>query len=217
LLRNIAEDSPRNKENITQILTAFVKSYKAEERKDLPLDVDAAATVLSWLARDLITAKSINWLGILTRGFTGLRPHNCVFDATNVLSDFAVVKSITSKAVTLRWVQGKASWVDERIIPENKFLQWQGLKAKNVDMSGITLKGADLCGAHLKGVDFSNACLEGVWFWYASIKNTNMIGANLEGASFRHAKLRRNDYLFNTIKGAEFTYTDFGKKPRRNS
>ena len=88
--KNLAEDSARNKENIVQLLTAYIKNYKLEEGKDLPQNVDAAARVLSPMVRELIEFKAnsfgpifaaspIAWYGF--RFPKSFRPAQCVFEA----------------------------------------------------------------------------------------------------------------------------------------
>jgi len=169
---NLAEDSPRNKENIVQILTAFIKS--CIKKQSGPQDIQMAARVLSLLTRELIeeTAERAS-------KDNKLRPPECVFEATEQLSDFAE--------------QDFHSRGEEK--SQNEYICWQGLNADWLILDTITLTGSNLSNAHLKGTSFEGAKLAGV----------NLNAAYLEGVRFILASLKEVDFGFAHLEGAVFT------------
>jgi len=164
--KNLAEDSPRNKENIVQILTAFLKSYQPEEGQSLPQDVEAAARVLSKLAREMIEdkAKKLNlflksdfilaWLeqeGFFKILMEILYPPQCVFDATEMISNLSM---------------------------EDKF-PWVGLKADKLILEDMMLRDADLRQSNFKGTSLKRSHLEGTDLYEAYLEGTNLQGISI--------------------------------------
>jgi len=185
--KNLAEDSPRNKENIVEILTAFIKSYQHGAEKNVPQDIRAAARVLSPMVKELIEDTARRVENATKKSAFRLRPPQCVFDATEALSGFAVM--------------GKDRW-------ENEFLVWEKFKADWLDLDDILLKGADLFMAHLQGVQLSRAHLEGVWLNGAQLEGVWFTAAHLEGANLGSARLEGASlggaYLEGTILGGAY-------------
>ncbi|MCL1951506.1 MAG: pentapeptide repeat-containing protein [Oscillospiraceae bacterium] len=149
---NLVEDSPRNKENVVKILTAFIKSYQVVEEQELPQDVKAAAATLSQFVRKIIegTARERREEDNSTKYC--LKPQRCVFEATKVLSGFAI---------------------EENGIFHNEFVPWSGIRAKCLDLGFIELRGADLSNANLKGTSLAFAQLEGVTFSFAHLEGAD--------------------------------------------
>jgi len=152
--KNLAEDSPRNKENIVQILTAFIKSYEVVEGQGLPQDVEAAARVLSQLTRELIeeTAEKAS-------KENRLRPPQCVFDAARIISGLG-------KRNLFHWPDLKASW-----------LKLVGIELRRAQLYGAHLKCTDLMGADLECTHFSEAHLEGANLVFANLDRAIFPGA----------------------------------------
>jgi len=168
--KNLAEDSPRNKENIVQILTAFLISYEVVEEQPLPQDIEAlitsirsyvpkkkqalrrdievaAARVLSPLVKDLIeeTAKKAN-------KNNRLQLPKDLFNAIEMLNKVSI-------ADIFQWQGLKASWmIFDSVCLEGAHLEGANLKGALLRGS---LMGAHLHKANLKGVDFRGTCFDG--------------------------------------------------------
>jgi len=151
--KRLAQDSPRDKESVVEILTAFIKSrsQKLEEGQALPQDIEAAARVLSQLARELIEEMpkkaSKEWRG---------RPPECVFVATKEIS------ALNIKGV-FQWNELKAARLNLR-----------GINLKGARLFGANLEDAGISGANFVGVSLSRANLAG-----ADLVKTNLAGAFL--------------------------------------
>jgi len=184
--KNLAEDSPRNKENIVQILTAFIKSWRDRNMtKTLPQDIEAAARMLSQLTRGLIEetakeAKANNFLRPKRKKFV-TEPSQCVFDATEELSYLVARKAFQ--------------------------LTWFSLRAEGLALFRIRLNGASLRCATFKDSMLIGANMEGAELEFSNLNNGNFDGANLKGAALSFAHLEGTSFF-----RAQFDEkTDFGE------
>lgn len=221
--KNLAEDSPRNKENIVQILTAFVKAYQDSMSKEkyfpLPQDVEAAAETLSQLTRELIeetseTARRKNrWRPFKLahfRGVTWIKTLKTKMKVQNLLRPLkkqqikpplCIFKAteVLSKFALNRWSR-------------NVFLKWPNLKASWVDLSESVLKGVFLRSARLEGVDLGLARLEGADLREAYLGGAQLNAARLEGANLGSARLEGAIFFLAHLENTDLRKAHFDEK-----
>ena len=178
--KNLAEDSPRNKVNIVQILTAFIKSYVAEEGKDVPQDIEAAARVLSQLVRELIEEAAEKMK--MRKGLLCLSNHDSVIDATKTISNIPPMEDSDSCG---------------------SFIKWRRLKANQLYLAGIVLKKAFLSYANFAGAELLGANLQGAELWGANLKRAKLWDVNLHGASLQDANLQGARLQRVNLQGAD--------------
>ena len=223
--KNLVEDSARNKENIMQIITAYIKSYPAEKEQMTPQDIEAAARVLSQLAREIIeltaekARKQFSRKQIVRYIAWRLRRREMRKKTLKKLSSKTKKELRQSKKALLhldKYMSKKTSSECLRVVlPELVFIAtkeiskldienpfpWSKLKANQVCFrsknsgSGIVLRNADLSFAQLNEVDFENADLENIEF----------MGAYLKGTSFKGANMKTEYLSANDLESADFT------------
>jgi len=197
-LKRLAQDSTRDKENIVQILTAFIKSYPHEEGQAWTQDVETAARLLSPLTRELIeeTAEGASEKG-------RVNPPKYVFEATEALSGFAVEKNGLLCNEYIEWNEINVGWLNV----DNIVLLGADLSLANLEGTYLTkanLYGANLCLANLNKAFLMGANLQGACLQHANLKNASANDARLEGANLYGANLKEA-YLWGTsLNGADF-------------
>jgi len=136
--KNLAEDSPRNRENIVQILTQYIKSRTRVIKLDEELSqvVEVAAKVLNQLTQNIIEETSQK-----SNAKNRLRPPQCVFDAVEALGNCGV----SNEKYAFDWKM------------------WWKLKADNLNLIGICLKDFHLQEADFRGTKLMRARLEGAY------------------------------------------------------
>lgn len=215
--KNLAEDSPRNKENIAQILTQFIKS-RAEKIKTgdaLPQDIDAAAKVLSLLVRELIEEPSekarkrnrfrpLKYNPLWDRSFFKIflllvkkrvRPPQCVFDAAEILSGLA-----EQDLFLWRWDTLRANW-----------LYLDRITLKNVILFDAQFNCTILWYAHFEGTILTDADVQGASLTSAHLENANLWNIRInKRTNFEYAHIDSNTRFDPGVR--EKYFPDFGKE-----
>jgi len=183
--RNLAEDSPRNKENIVQILTAFVRK-KSLKSDSLLLDGNEAARILAQFIREFIeetAEKSRKRNKMPFHKKCTLRPPECIFIALGILARPTFLNSLVT---------------------------WRGLKTDWLDLDCIDLNRTKLIEPDFKGTRLCHA-----YFYKAFICKPHFEGADLTGAHLKNADIvdiRIDEYTKFDPGVREKYFPDFGKE-----
>jgi hypothetical protein len=158
---NLAKDSPRNRKTCVWIITQYIKSYPAKAGKALPMDVNAAAHVLSSMARDLIEDMAGHASEKDKAG-----PSKSIREATETLSFLAELKLFK-----WQWKKLNANWLD-----------MQDAVLRGADLEEACFEGANLRGAYLEGTHLRIANLKNTNLSNISMNSeTVFYGAKING------------------------------------
>jgi len=183
-LERLKEDSHRDRERIAIILTRFIVDWqeKNEDSNKPPQDIDAAARVLSPIAKGSFE-ETVEKASKENR----LRPPTYLFEAAEALS-------------------GLAEEVSGRFV--NKYLEWDGFRAAHINADytdkdrRIELKGALLLEANLQGARLYAAKLQGARLDSANLQGAWLDSAELQGAWLEDAKLQDANFNLADLQGA---------------
>jgi len=176
--KNLAEDYPRDIENIVQILVAFIKSYEVVEGRKLPQDMEVAMKVLSQLVRELI------------EGTTEKNKIGCVFEATKSLSSASITQSNHKIGLELK---------ELRLNHRNLM----GIHLEKANLCLAHLAGAFLYEANLKGTILDHADLAGAILHDAHLEAADLRLAGLQDADLTKAHLEGADLSYALLEGAD--------------
>ena len=195
----LAQDSPRDKESIVQILTAFIKSHKVVKDEDLPQDVEAAARILSQLIRMLIeetarTARKRNRFRFYkVKGAMDERIHRKMFSKIRLFLPLCVYNATDAISA----------------LGKKNIIELGGLQASYLEFPLANLYGANLFQANLKGANFNRANLTAVNLSEANLENANLDGTELVGALLIATNLKDASLSWTNLTGAEIGGTNF--------
>jgi uncharacterized protein YjbI with pentapeptide repeats len=199
IMRDSADDHPA----VVDVLGAFIRLHApashstdkgtagATQRPSLPVDVQAALTVLG--RRDASRDQPQNQLDLAGVNLAGAH-----------LTKANLVHADLARADLARAYLGGA---------DLRFADLTGVK-----LTGADLTGADLTGAHLADADLRFADLTDAYLGHADLTRANLAGANLTrahladahlaDANLRFADLTNANLRFADLRGAHLGYAD---------
>lgn len=217
-LERIAEDSPRDRSTIIDVLSTFLREETAKAGT-LGADTEAALAVLfrerkfgsSYPAVDLrranlagadLTARTLS--GAILRGadLTGSRLEGVDLSGADLTG--AILTEANLEGASLRGARLNEAILTDTILHE-------------CDMRGASLVGAQLSDARMYGADLSGADLsqiraDGGKSWDGTkFMNAKMRGTKLRYAKFRHVDFDGADMRRADLTGAEFSVTAHGE------
>jgi hypothetical protein len=182
-LARIAKDSPRDRETIEQIFTAYMRqnspaSLKTNCKEPHPprADLQAIVTILGDSSYSS-TAKGRSAFDFRAVSFCGYSLANCVFDRSYfTMSDM--------RMADLRGAKLSHAWLE--------FVDFRGANLQSTDFSGAILRGAvlsdtDLRGANLTGALLASATLRASQLDESDLSTADLDAADLQGADLSHA------------------------------
>ncbi|MFI6513590.1 pentapeptide repeat-containing protein [Streptosporangium sp. NPDC050855] len=190
-LERLANDSPRDKQTIYDVLTAFVRQHDPKPTARLPkepaTDVQAALTVFG--RRKIVNHPDL-YVAVVR------------FDLREVRIKGANLRRASLIRTDLR----KANLRDAGL--NGADLRNADLNSSNLsyaDLSYADLDGAYLSGADLSGADLSGASLRGVDLRGLRLNGTDLGGTDLRGADLRGMDLRRVDLSVADLRNANLS------------
>jgi len=222
--KRLAQDSPRDKESIVEILTAFIKSYTEKYKvtpyqdaktiinehglKDyniLPQDVAAAAHVLSQLVRELIEetakiSKKKNWWRFLEKH----NLYNTKGKTKRKILSRILRPFVKNRLSPPQGIYNATETLGNLAKRETFLWSWHDLKASHLNLDCMKVKNiytvrADLSNTTLQNADFTDAELI-----YAKLIKADLVMAQLEAVNFFGARLEGARLLGSNLEGASF-------------
>jgi hypothetical protein len=172
-LERIAKDSPPDRNTITEVLCAYIRTHSPWP-PSLPEQPDAK--------RSIDDVPSVR-----TRA-----PD--VQAAITVLSRRSLIPE-GSQPLDLRRVDLRKLHFDGLQLGQVDF---GNAHLEGSHLPNARLQGARLGDAHLQEAILTNACLKHAHFWRTNLEGANLQGANLDGAEFSNSNLKKTR-LINTI------------------
>jgi uncharacterized protein YjbI with pentapeptide repeats len=189
-LEHFADESPRDRSNIRDVLAAFVyyhgPSATISDEK-LPLeperDVNKALAVLARRPADPADASPLDLTSIRTPGLNLPNAHLERARLSHAYLTGAKLPGAHLDRANLR----QANLTGELSNFDN-LRQLIGSDSLSTDLSGAFLNDADLTGAILRYANLNNAQLNGAILSNADLQGTSLHKANLSGAVLEYAK-----------------------------
>ncbi|GLW09366.1 hypothetical protein Misp01_44950 [Microtetraspora sp. NBRC 13810] len=208
-LQRLAIDSPRDRDTIRNVLSAFVRSHDtctpADGKKALPKQCTTTAASRKAL-RDIPGVRAgADVLAALTIAPT-LVTRNANGDITSPL-DFSQVRfpKTDLRGPDLRGPDLRGAYLGGANLRGAYLLdaRLDSTYLGGADLRGAWLEGARLEGARLEGARLKDAELKG-----ADLRSTWLVGAYLRGAYLRGADLRAATFSGATLRGADLQGAD---------
>jgi len=181
----LAEDSPRDRSMIVEILTKFVREgIENTPRNDKEKEFEKIRQeyLLEEMSLEDIAALLNEKFGTLALAFQAAnqlaRPNDDIFLAANVLSSINAAFGLT--------------------------VNLEGLKGDNLNLDGIALRRARLSEADFRGTHLYMANLEGAHMPYADFREAYLNGAKLQNAYCDYAKFHEASLTTANLQDAEF-------------
>ena len=201
-LQRIMEDSDRDRPQIIQIISAYIRNNAGYARE---------------LPKGDHTDPSVR------RGFAALRPRADIDIALKILEGLKKLPDDASRddpprpdlqAADLRGLDLSGRNLSRMILKE---AQMQGAdlfdaKMQNTNLANVQMQGAHLIDAQMQGADLNSAQMQGAHLSGAEMQGANLIGAEMQGADLNNARMQ-GAYLFCAqMQGADFEFALFDAK-----
>ena len=219
--KRLAIDSPRDKENVVQILTLFLqrKLGLIGDQHGSSQEIYVAADILQALCRELIEEKGtiIRLVAIYILMLPVLLPL-LFLDEINSVKGNSLKKWIQNSLVSVVEPPNciiVASKILSSLDLENSPFLWDYFYAPRRELNEIHLIGAHLCSANFEHTSLRKAQLRKADLSFASVKGADLSGADLRGANLSGTNLKKANLCGADLRETKLCYYSFGYKKNK--